>query len=137
MGTPKVIVGANARIYINNKLFGVASSLEFTLDHGIQETYGLDNSEPLELAETKNRCTGSLHVYRLRGDGGLAQRGLMTENHNVKLEKYSSMVVVDRFTDMVLFQCDKLRFGTQQWSMNSKGLMEGMVQFTGIAAVTS
>lgn len=132
MSNPMVVRGGELKVYVNNNLLGIVTEMSFRSTNNAKPIYGLDSSEPFEIAETVNHVSGQLTVVRLRGDGGMEGRGLMASPAKVHLEKYSTIYVIHRFTDTVIFACDRARLTDQQWSVSAKGIMTGRVSFEGI-----
>lgn len=130
-----IIRGGDLKVYVNNKPFGKAVSFQWTVDRGIYAIPGIDEMEPLELADGHISIRGSMSVLRLRYDGGLEGAGLTALPHQQTLEKYISIHVVDRRSDTVVFQSDKVRVANQQWSVGAKGRLEGSFSFECIGYV--
>lgn len=131
----KTIAGADAKLYVNNKLLGIVPSFSYEISSGVEAIRGIDDPMPQELAETVVTIRGSLTMYRLRNDGGAEGRGLMGLPSKVELEKYCTLYLVDRFTDKVLFASNKARFTSQSWNVQSKGLIQGNLSWQAIGYV--
>lgn len=128
------ITGSDLLVYINAKLAGIVTSFEFIYDNHLESIRAIDNSNPVELAETYNEVTGSMGLVMLRNDA-IEQRGIMGAPHNVRLEKYITICVVERFTDKVIFQSDRVRVKSQSWQAGVKQLVRGTIKFDAIGFV--
>ncbi len=71
-------------------------------------------------------------MQRVRYDGGLEGKGIAASQKDILSEKYIGIVVVDRVTDSVVFQCDRVAVTSQKWSVKSKGILEGSFSFEAI-----
>jgi hypothetical protein len=131
----KVIRGADAKVYVNGALLGIVEGWQIAISDGTTEIRGIDNPLPAELAETVYSCTGSLNVYRLRGDGGAEGRGLTALPEKLPHIKYISLRLVDRVTDTPIFESNYVRVNRQQWEIRTKGIMQGQIAWTGIGYV--
>jgi len=129
MAVTRSITGAELKIYINNRIFGVCDSLSWTVDSGRRSIRGLDSNEPYEIAEGPATIQGSMQVKRLRRDGGLEGRGLMGLPHQFSLEKYISIRILERKTEAVVFATDRALLTNQSWRVGVKGLLTGSFNF--------
>lgn len=132
MSKAKALAGAGLKLYINNRLFAIATGFEWRSEGGRRAIYGLDQVNPIELAPSVSTVTGTVECLRIKLDGGLEGRGIVTSDANMLLEKYISIVLIDRLNDTVVFRCENAAVNTQQWKVNSKGLLAGSFTFQGI-----
>ena len=51
MAAPKIIKGAECKIYIAGKLFAELQSINYTIDYGETEIYGIDSQYAQEIGE--------------------------------------------------------------------------------------
>jgi hypothetical protein len=132
MAKAQSTVGAGYKLYINNRIFGIATGFEFTTGAGRRPIFGLDNVGALELAPANNSVTGKVDCIRIRLDGGLEGRGIAARDEDVMLEKYISIILIDRLTDSVVFRCDQAAVQQQTWRVDAKQVMRGNFTFLGI-----
>lgn len=135
MSRSGVVHAAELKIYVNGELFGVATGMNWEINDSVAAIHGIDRREAFELAEGAEDVTGSLRVFRLRGDGGLEGRGITALPHEKPLEKYISLTVTHRRTDELIFQSPRVRISTQKWDVTPKGLLQGSVTFRGIGYI--
>jgi hypothetical protein len=126
------LAGASLKIFINNRVFGIASSISWESDAGRRAIYGLDQITPFELAPGQNRITGRIECLRIRQDGGLEGRGVTVHDDKQLLEKYISIIVIDRLTDTVVLRVDNAAVNRQSWQVENRNLLRGSFEFEGL-----
>ena len=126
-----VIVGARVIAYINGKKFGTVIDIELSFDTQNRPIETIDMLVPAELAPTRGRVRGSISLIRLAGSAGVEGMGIATTFLNLPRQKYFSLTIKDRVTDVTLFQIDDCMVDQQSWSMQSKNIMSGSFTFTG------
>lgn len=132
MGRAISTTGASYKLWINNRIIGIATGFEWTSDPGRRPIYGLDQMQPFELAPGPSTITGRVDCIRVRDDGGLEGRGIAASDRNQTLEKYISIMLIDRVSDKVVFRCDQAAVNSQTWRVEAKGLLRGSFSFSGI-----
>lgn len=65
------LTGANIKLFVNNKLYNVVQSINFSIDYGESEIYGIDAPYAQELAPGKATVRGSVSGIRIKMSGGL------------------------------------------------------------------
>ena len=133
MGKANSAVGAGLKLYINNRVFGIATGFEWATNSGRRAIFGLDNVNAIELAPASNSVTGKVDCIRIKLDGGLEGRGIAANDDDILSEKYISIVLVDRLTDSVVFRCDTCAVQQQMWRTEAKNVMRGNFTFIGIS----
>lgn len=133
MATSVTLTGAALKLYINGTPFGVATGIQYTSSQGRKTIGGLDQLTPIEIAPGVDRITGQITCVRKRLDGGLEGRGVASRAEDRLLEKYISIVLVDRLTDRIVFRCDNAVIDNQTWNVQAKGIVEITFNFTGIS----
>jgi hypothetical protein len=128
--TSQAIPFSSVKLYINGKPFGIATSFSWSTNAGRKSLYGIDTALPFELAPGSQGTTGRMSVIKTRLDGGLEGRGLAAVDHAIVLEKYISILLVDRITDEQIFWCKDAAVNSQAWQVNLKGFIEGSFEFT-------
>lgn len=128
----RVLRGADLKLYINNRPFGKVVEIQWSIDEGIYPITTIDTTLPVEFADGPIRVSGSVQVLRLAGDGGLEGSGITVLPHRHELEKYITIHVIDRRTDAVVFQTDRVRVKSQSWRAATKSIMQGSFTFEGI-----
>ena len=128
----KSIVGAQLKVYVNNRLFGIATGFTYTINPGRRPIYGLDQIVPFELAPGAYSVKGRLDFNKVRYDGGLEGRGISASQSKILLEKYIGIVVVDRVTGSVIFQAERAAINSQQWNARARDIMTGSCEYEAI-----
>ncbi len=91
--------------------------------------YGIDATEPYELAPTVTKVTGSIEVIKLSGDGGAEAAGFAAPYPELSREKYFSLTLVEVGTDLIIFRADRCSLTDQAWSVPSRGFVTGSFEF--------
>lgn len=132
MGTPTVLKGADLQIYINGRLFGVATGVRWNANDGRHAIFGIDQYTPFELAPGQCTITGSVECIAQRLDGGLEGRGIHAPEDMMMLEKYISIAIIDRSTDSVILAIENAAIDSQSWQAGAKGVVAGSFSFEGM-----
>lgn len=133
MTSPQAQTFAACKLYINGKPFGVAVSFSWSTNSGRRGLYGIDTPLPFELAPGSQAVTGRIEVIKTRLDGGLEGRGLAAADNSIHLEKYISILLVDRVTDEQIFWCQNAAVNAQAWSVSARGILTGSFDFIGLS----
>lgn len=133
MSRARVLVGAHVTCYINGQLFGRVSNFQFRSQTTRKPLYALDSVDPVELAVTQSRVTGTMQLYRTVGDGGAEGAGIAANFDDLPREKYFTVQLIERGSDTILFQAELCSVVSQTWNFPSKGLITGSVEFEAIS----
>lgn len=132
MGQSQTLTGLRAKLYINNRLLGIATGVEFVINTGRKPIYGIDQIAPAELAPGQYSITGKIDCVRV-SNGGLEARGVAASQSNLLLEKYINIKIMDRVGNTTIFSCESATVDSQQWRVESRGLMRGSFSFSGLS----
>lgn len=132
MSLPRIQSSSRVALYLNGKLYAQVKSFDFTSSNGAEELRGIDVPYPIELAPTTISVAGSIGLYRILGDGGAEGMNAMSQPIDIASEKYSTLILLDIFTDTVIFRSDYTKITQQSWSVPAKSIMTGQLSFTGI-----
>lgn len=132
MGISTTLTGAKLKVFINNRIFGVATGLDYTIDTGRKVTYGIDKVNAFEIAPGQTSIKGRIECVRTHFDGGLEGRGISTAETDILAEKYITIQLVDRLTDKVIIKIHDAVVSRQSWDVKSKELMRGSFEFEGL-----
>lgn len=129
----KHLVGAGLELYINNTLYGITQSFEYTSSTHRKPIYGLDRSNPHELAPNVTMIQGTIRLYRERGSGGLEGAGLLAPIDTISREKYFSIGLIDIASgDLLVFYADRCSVEQQSWSHMAGARVEGTFSFSAV-----
>lgn len=128
----KTVTGAMVLCYINSNLYGRVSSFSWDSETAHKSIHAVDSSDPYELGMTQTKVSGSLGVYRLKGDGGAQGAGMATRYEDVPRGKYFTITVIDKSTDLVLFEAKQCVLQSESWSVSTKGILSGALKFDAI-----
>lgn len=132
MAQSKVITGGRTFCYINGNLFGRIDSFSFGYGTPKKAIRGIDIPFPIELAPTYLEVTGTMTLYRLVGDGGTQGAGINVDPMLLSLQKYFTILITERSSDINLFKADYCSTDNESWTVAARGVMKGTVTFHGI-----
>lgn len=118
---------------INGRPYGVVSGFQWKSITPKRAIYAIDSVDPVELAITNTKITGTLSVYRTNGDGGAQGWGIGAPYESLSREKYFSVMLVDRATDRVLFEARYCSLVDEAWSVPSRGIITGSLSFEALS----
>lgn len=134
MGTrPKLVSAPRVLVYINGKLFGRVASFTWTSATPRRRIHTVDIAQPVELAATSIDVSWQMGVLRTVGDGGAQGAGIVADGVNVIKERYFTILLLERQTNLVLFEADFCNTDTETWTVAAKGLMFGQISGSGLA----
>jgi hypothetical protein len=132
MSRPKLMHGARVLCYINGKLFGVVTSFSWSSSTPRRKIHTIDIPHPVELATTTVDVTWNMGMLRILGDGGAQGAEIVAQQSDISREKYFSILLLERQTDLPLFKADLCVTESEQWSANAKGIVQGQISGSGI-----
>lgn len=129
MAYAKTVVGAHLFVFINGQLFGQATSISWESQTPLKTIMGIDSLIPYELANVGTKVSGRISMLRVRADGGLQARGIVAPFAFLEREKYASILVMDRVSQMPVFRADNFKVSSEQWNAAARGRLDGAFQF--------
>jgi hypothetical protein len=128
----KTLTGPHIICYVNGKLYGRVSNFSWDSQTVHKQIYGLDSADPFELAAGQTKISGSLTIYRLIGDGGAQGAGIVPKYEDMPRGRYFNMTMIDRSTDLILFQARYCVLQAESWSVPMRGIVTGQLHFEAI-----
>lgn len=119
-------------MYFNGRKVGQCTAFSYRSMTPRKAIYGLDSSEPYELAPTTTKVQGSVSLLRSAGDGGVEGLGVAAQYEDLTREKYATIALLERVTQLLLFRADGCMIGEQSWQVNARGRLEGTMTFEGL-----
>ncbi len=132
MSKSHIVTAAKVKLYLNGKPFGRVTQFRWASETPKRAIYGIDSSEPYELASTTTKCTGSMSVLKISADGGAEGAGIAAPYASLSREKYFSLTLVEHHTDLIIFRADRCSLTSQQWEVAAKGMVSGQFSFEAI-----
>lgn len=124
--------GAEVKVYLNNKLYAVTQSINYTIDYQEEPIYGIDSIYPQEISTSKISVSGSINGLVLKMDGGLQGLGLRPLIHQALQSPYISLRIQDRNSQTDLLFVDRIKVSKESFSTQAKGLVSVSFSFVGI-----
>jgi hypothetical protein len=129
MARSHLITGAKVALYVNGERYGRVFDFRWSPETPKRAIHGIDSQEAFELAPTIARCTGSMNILRLSGDGGAEGAGLSVPFPELSREQYFSLVLVEIPTNLVLFASRQCSANSQSWGAATRDYVRGSVNF--------
>lgn len=136
MSRPSVVLtGALVRVYINNRLYKEAQSVQYTLDSGEHEIYGIDSPFPQEIASTRSTVTGSISGLRVRFSGGLQSYNAKPLITDLVKAEYISIRIQDRVSGEDILFVPNAKISQQTFQAAAKGTVKLNFNFKGLVGL--
>jgi hypothetical protein len=129
MTRAKVIATGGVILHVNGQAYGRVAEFRFNVASPRKAIYGIDCSQPFELAPTTTRVSGTLKIYRTVGDGGAEGANMMGTGRKINREKYFKLALLEKMSDTVIFRADYCSVTSQSWDVPSKGIITGTIEF--------
>jgi hypothetical protein len=132
-----ILTGASIFIYLNNKLYGPAQQMQYTIDSQDQEIYGVDSFYPQEIAPSRGSISGSISGLRVRNSGGLVALGLRSTAAKPLAGNYVSIRIRDRLTGEDIIFIQQAKITSEQNQVSAKGTYKLSFNFKGIVGLSA
>lgn len=132
MSQSVVLKGAEVKCYVSGKLYAEVQGIQYTIDYGETEIYGIDSQFPQEIAPGRISVQGSVSGLVIKNLGGLQAYDLRTKISEVLHGPYTSLRLKDRHSDKDLFWLPQMKVINEQVSIQAKGVVKVSFQFKGI-----
>lgn len=131
MGQPVVLVAAHIKIYLNNKVYKEVQNVNFVVDYGETEIYGIDSPYPQEIAGTKISVHGSIQGLRVKQSGGLQGFNLRPLFVDSAASPYISIRIQDRNTSEDIIFIPNAKISRESHTIPIKGSYKLSFEFSG------
>lgn len=128
MAKSPLLTGAQVVCYINGSICGKVASFNWDSQTPRRFIQTIDTLVPVETVPLPTSIVGTVGIYRIHGDGGAEGLGMVAPNGYNELEKYFTIMILDRTNDMVIFQADNCSVMSQSWAIQ-RGYVMGQIQF--------
>lgn len=128
----RVIPVAELVLYINGAPFGIVTAFSWQSNTPRKSIRCIDIAEPIELAVGPVSVSGNMAVVRLHGTT-LESMGVKAQLEDQSREKYISILVIDRATQMPIFKADSATITSQQWQAAARGIVQGNITFEALS----
>lgn len=127
-----VLKGAEVKTYVGGKLYAEVQSIQYTIDYGEQEIFGIDSQFAQEIAPGRVQVQGSVTGLVIKNLGGLQAYDLRTKISEILYGPYISLRIKDRHSDSDLFWLPQMKVVSEQMSIQAKGVVKVSFTFKGI-----
>ncbi len=131
MSIPLTLVAAKIKVYINNKVYKEVQSLNFMVDYGETEFYGIDAAYPQEIATNRITVRGSINGIRCTMSGGLQGVNMRPLFVDIAASPYISIRIQDRQTGEDIIFIPKCKVTKESHSIPAKGVYRLNFDFVG------
>jgi hypothetical protein len=116
----RYMTGARAIIKVNDKLFGFAFAVSYSINTEYQENNTIDDYVAYELMPTRISVNGTLSMLHVPGKGPTAEGQLIQANVlSFLMHKYITIEISDQMTGQVLFKTNKAVITNKQQSLQA------------------
>lgn len=126
------LTGALCKVYINGKIYKEAQSVNYSIDHGITEIFGIDSPFPQELADGRKTVSGSINGIKIRYSGDLQSYNAVSLTQDVLKTPYISIKIEDKSTGEVLLFIPNARIVSEQMGIATKRTVTYSFSFKGL-----
>lgn len=126
-----LLSGARVKLYINNRMLGEVTSMSFVSSTEKRPAFGIDATEPFEFVPGVTSIRGTVSILRPAGLGSLEGYGFTESFEKTPIQKYVSIMLLDRKSNVPVFQCNRAVIHRQSWTVPSRGIMSGQFEFEG------
>lgn len=134
MADSRIITGAHAVCYINGRVWGQVTSFSWSEQRPHRVVRGIDDAIAADLVPGPVTTIATIGLVRRKRDAGAEGAGLTVPLQDLTRERYVSVLLVDRTSDVVLFRADRARATSQAWEVRPKGVMAGTVAIEALGA---
>jgi hypothetical protein len=114
-------------------MFAKVASINLRMTSTKRHLHTIDTPLTAELIPLTAEVSGTITVYKLRGDGGVEGAGLAAAFSNLVMGKYFSLALVDRSNDQIIFSLPQCSVESQNWDINSKRYVMGQIVFSALS----
>lgn len=131
MGIPVTLVGAQIKLYVNNKLYNEVQSVSFVVDYGETSIFGIDAAYAQEIASEKITVSGNVSGIRTKMSGGLQSMNLRPLFTDTLANPYVSIRIQDRSSGEDILYIPKAKVTKESHSIVSKAIYKLNFDFIG------
>lgn len=132
MSQSVVLKGAEIKCYVSNKLYAEVQSVQYTIDYGETEIFGIDSPFAQEIAPGRVSVSGSVTGLVIKNLGGLQSYDLRAKINEILHAPYTSLRLKDRHSDKDIFSLPQMKVVSEQVSIQAKGVVKVSFSFKGI-----
>lgn len=132
MASSVVLQGAECKMYISGKLYPEVQSINYTIDYGEREIFGIDSQYAQEVAPTRVVVQGSVQGVRVKFTGGLQGYEARAKINQILHAAYTSLRVKDRRSDIDIFFLPQMKVTSETITIPAKGVVQLNFNFRGI-----
>ena len=131
MAQSLVLAGAHIKLYVNNKVYKEVQSIQFSVDYGETEIYGIDSLYPQEIAPTRISVKGSVNGIRVKYSGGLQGQNMRPLFTDISASPYISLRIQDRSTGEDILFIPNAKITRENHQASTKGTYKLSFEFVG------
>lgn len=132
MAQSVVLTGANCKLFIGGKQYPEVNQINYVIDYGESEIYGIDSYFPQEIATTRMSVQGTVTGLRLKLSGGLQGKDIVSKINEKLFAPYVSIEIRDRQADTKLLFIPQCKVSSENVSIGAKGVVTLSFTFKGI-----
>lgn len=130
MAQSTVLTGAQCKLYISGNVYP-ADAIQYSIDYGESEIYGIDSVFPQEIATTRISVQGNVSGFRIQLSGGLQGKDIRSKINQVLHAPYLTMRIEDRKNKVDILFVQEMKVTSESVSIPSKGVVKLTFAFKG------
>jgi len=127
-----VLNGALVKIFINNRLYGQAQQIQYSIDWGESSIYGIDSSWPQEIASGRCSVTGTIAGLRMQGSAGSQGIQATPLFRDIQSAPYISIRIQDRVSSEDILFIPYAKIKTESNTIGIKNTVKVTLSFEGL-----
>lgn len=128
-----VLNGALVKIFINNRLYGAAQQIQYTIDYGENAIFGIDSTWPQEIASARTTVKGQISALRMQGSSGSQGFQATPLFREIQSSPYISIRIQDRISGEDILFVPYAKVSSESISIGIKNTVKVTLAFEGIA----
>ena len=127
-----VLNGALVKILINDRSYGTAQQIQYSLDFGESAIYGIDSQWPQEIASGRCSVTGTISGLRIQGSAGSQGFQATPLFRDIQSAPYISIRIQDRVSSEDILFIPHAKIKTESTTIGIKSTVKVTLSFEGL-----
>jgi len=132
MAMQVVLRAGDIKLFIGGNLCKGITAVNYSIDYGEQEIYGIDSAFPQEIASTKVVVRGTVSGTFVRDGKGLQGMGIKGRNKDILTNPYVSLRIQERLSGKDMLWVPEVKISNERVQAAAKDLVRFSFEFKGI-----
>jgi hypothetical protein len=130
-----VLNGALVRIYINDREYGTAQQIQYTIEYGESSIYGIDSGWPQEISSSRCAVAGSISGLRMQGSLGPQGFQATSLYRDIQSAPYISIRISDRVSGEDILTIPYAKIKAESTTIGIKNTVKTSLSFEGLMPI--